>query len=77
MASCRLSKIEVYPEHLAEYLACAIEVDISPYALSLGVSTVHAIQEKDGFRKIMILETHVSQTAYKLHIISEEQYNIL
>lgn len=66
----RLSKIEVYPEHLAEYIAYAAEVGTISLRTEPGVLTMYAVQEKDDPCKITILETYASQAAYKSHIAS-------
>ena len=58
----RLSKIEVYPQYLDEYMKYAIEV---------GVLTMYAVGEKENPCKITILETYASKAAYEKHIASE------
>lgn len=67
----RLSHIEVYPEHLAEYLEYAKQVGETSLRNEPGVLTMYALQEKDNPCIITILETYASQEAYKKHIASE------
>lgn len=67
----RLSKIEVYPEYLTEYVTYASEVGEVSLRTEPGVLTMYAVQEKDNPCRITILETYASQEAYKHHIASE------
>jgi len=67
----RLSKIEVYPGHLEEYMKYATEVGEVSLRTEPGVLTMYAVAEKDNPCKITILETYASQEAYKSHIASE------
>ena len=67
----RLSKIEVYPQYLDEYIKYAVEVGEVSLLTEPGVLTMYAVQEKDNPCKIIILETYASQEAYKLHIASK------
>lgn len=67
----RLSKIEVYPQYLEEYIKYAVEVGEVSLLTEPGVLTIYALQEKNNLCKITILETYVSQEAYKSHIASE------
>lgn len=66
----RLSKIEVYPEHLAEYMKYASEVGEVSLRTEPGVLTMYAMSEKDNPCRITILETYASREAYKRHIAS-------
>lgn len=66
----RLSKIEVYPEYLDEYIKFATEVGEVSLRTESGVLTMYAVAEKDNPCKITILETYASQEAYKKHIAS-------
>lgn len=66
----RLSRIEVYPEYLEEYLKLATEVGQTSLLTEPGVLTMYAVAEKDNPTIITILETYVSQDAYKSHIAS-------
>lgn len=67
----RLSKIEVYPQHLDEYMNYAAEVGEISLRTEPGVLTMYAVSEKENPCKITILETYTSKTAYEKHIASE------
>lgn len=67
----RLSKIEVYPEHLEEYMKYAIEVGEVSLRTEPGVLTMYAVSEKENLVRITILETYASREAYESHIASE------
>ena len=66
----RLSKVEVYPEHLEEYMKYAVEVGEISLRTEPGVLTMYALQEIDNPCRITILETYASQEAYRAHIAS-------
>ncbi len=66
----RLSKIEVYPAYIEEYLKFATEVGTKSLQTEPGVLTMYALQDKDNPCMITILETYSSQEAYKSHIAS-------
>lgn len=66
----RLSKIEVAPEYLDEYMAFATEVGEVSLRTEPGVLTMYAVQEKENPCSITILETYASQESYKKHIAS-------
>ena len=66
----RLSRIEVYPEYLKEYMAFAKEVGEVSLRTEPGVLTMYAVSEKENPCIITILETYASQEAYKRHIAS-------
>lgn len=66
----RLSKIEVYPEYLSEYMEYAKEVGEVSLRTEPGVLTMYAMSEKENPCIITILETYASQEAYKKHIAS-------
>ena len=66
----RLSKIEVYPEYLSEYMDYAKEVGEVSLRTEPGVLTMYAMSEKDNPCLITILETYASQEAYRKHIAS-------
>lgn len=70
-AIVRLSKIEVYPEHLEEYMKYAAEVGEVSLRTEPGVLTMYAVSEKDNPCRITILETYASREAYDSHIASE------
>ncbi len=67
----RLSKIEVYPEYLEEYLKYATEVGEISLRTEPGVLTMYAVGEKENPCQITILETYASREAYEKHIASE------
>lgn len=66
----RLSKIEVYPEHLAEYMKYAAEVGEVSLRTEPGVLTMYAVSEKDNPCHVTILETYANREAYEKHIAS-------
>ncbi len=66
----RLSRIEVYPEYLDEYMKFAMEVVAVSLKTEPGVLTMYAVAEKDNPCIITILETYASQAAYRNHIQS-------
>lgn len=67
----RLSKIEVYPEHLEAYMKYAAEVGEVSLRTEPGVLTMYAVSEKENPCMITILETYASKEAYDSHIASE------
>ena len=67
----RLSKIEVYPQYLDEYMKYATEVGEVSLRTEPGVLTMYAMGEKENPCKITILETYSSHEAYERHIASE------
>lgn len=67
----RLSKIEVYPEFLEEYMRAAVKVGAISLRTEPGVITMYAVADKDDPCRITILETYSSQDAYRRHIASE------
>ena len=67
----RLSKIQVYPDYLNEYMKYAIEVGTISLETEPGVLTMYAVADKDNPSSITILETYSSQEAYRKHIASE------
>ena len=67
----RLSKVEVYPEHIEEYMKFAVEVGEISLLTEPGVITMYAVADKENPNMITILETYSSQEAYQRHIASE------
>lgn len=67
----RLSKIEVYPQFLDEYMKYATEVGEVSLRIEPGVLTMYAVGEKENPCMITILETYASRGAYEKHIASE------
>ena len=66
----RLSKIEVYPQYLNEYMQYAVEVGEISLRTEPGVLTMYALSDKENPCLVTILETYVSQAAYRSHIAS-------
>lgn len=66
----RLSKIEVRPEYLDEYMAFAAEVGEISLRTEPGVLTMYAVAERENPCRITILETYASRAAYERHIAS-------
>ena len=66
----RLSKIEVYPQHLDEYMKYAVEVGEVSLRTEPGVLTMYAVQDKENPCLVTILETYSSKDAYEKHIAS-------
>lgn len=62
----RLSKIEVLPEHLDEYVVFASEVGEVFLRTEPGVLTMYAVADKENPCKITILETYASKQAYEI-----------
>ena len=67
----RLSKIEVYPQYLDEYVKYAAEVGEISLRTEPGVLTMYAVSEKEHPCMVTILETYASREAYEKHIDSE------
>lgn len=67
----RLSKIQVNPVYLEEYMKYAVEVGTTSLQTEPGVLTMYAVADKENPCNITILETYSSQDAYKKHIASE------
>ena len=67
----RLSKIEVYPQYLDEYMKYATEVGEISLRTESGVLTMYAVGEKENPCKVTTLETYASHAAYEKHIASE------
>ena len=66
----RLSKIEVRPEYLDEYMRFAAEVGEVSLRTEPGVLTMYAVAEEKNPCRITILETYASREAYERHIAS-------
>ena len=67
----RLTEIEVYPEHLEEYLKFAGEVDRLSVEREPGVICLFPMQSAEDSTQIRILEIYASEQAYQSHIKSE------
>lgn len=66
----RLSKVEVYPQHLNEYMKYAVEVGEISLRTEPGVLTMYAVNAKENPCMVTILETYASKEAYERHIAS-------
>ena len=66
----RLSKIEVWPQFVDEYIKYVTEVGEISLRTEPGVLTMYAVGEKENPCKITILETYASREAYDKHIAS-------
>ena len=67
----RLSKIEVCPKYLNEYIQYANEVGEISLRTEPGVLTMYAVREKENPCMVTILETYASKEAYESHIASK------
>ena len=67
----RLAEIEVYPEHLQEYLKYANEVDRLSVEHEPGVVCLFPMQSAEDSTQIRILEIYASEEAYQSHIKTE------
>ncbi|MDO4318958.1 MAG: flavin reductase [Bacteroidales bacterium] len=67
----RLSRVEVYPEYIDEYMEFATEVGEISLMNEPGVLTMYAMQQKDNPCIITILERYSSEEAYRKHIASD------
>lgn len=67
----RLSKIEVYPQYLDEYMKYAVEVGEISLRTEPGVLSMYAVQDKEDPRLVTILETYASKDAYEKHVASK------
>lgn len=67
----RLSKIEILPQYINEYMAFAMEVGEVSLRTEPGVLTMYAMSDKQNPCLVTILETYASQEAYEKHIASE------
>ena len=66
----RLSKIEVYPQYIDEYIKYAVEVGEVSLRTEPGVLTMYAVKDKENPCLVTILETYSSKNAYEMHIAS-------
>ena len=67
----RLAEIEVYPQHLKEYLEFASEVDRLSVEREPGVICLYPMQSAEDSTKIRILEIYASKEAYQQHLKTE------
>ena len=64
----RIAEIEVYPQHLKEYLAFANEVDRLSIEREPGVICLYPMQSVEDSCQIRILEIYASDEAYQQHL---------
>ena len=64
----RQAEIEVYPQHLKEYLEFANEVDRLSVEQEPGVICLYPMQSAEDSTKIRILEIYASEKAYQQHL---------
>ena len=64
----RISRIEVDPAHLPEYLALVTECGRESMAKEPGVYLMYSMQEKARPDRIAILEIYADRAAYEHHI---------
>ena len=67
----RLAEIEVYPQHLDEYIEAANAISTASIRQEPGVISLIPMQLKDDPTKIRILEIYASQEAYQMHLETE------
>lgn len=67
----RLSKIEVYPQYLKEYMQHVSDVGRVSIQTEAGVIAMYALADKKNPSSITILEIYSSREAYAKHIASE------
>ena len=65
---CRIAEIEIYPQHLQEYLTYANEVDRKSMEQEPGVICLFPMQSADNPTNIRILEIYASEEAYQQHL---------
>ena len=64
----RIAEIEVYTEHLSEYLAAAKDVGAESVAKEPGVVCIFPMQKKEHPTQIRIVEIYRDEAAYKAHL---------
>lgn len=67
----RISEIEVFPQHLTEYLQFAREVGAKSVEIEPGVICINPMQMKRDSCQIRILEIYATPDAYREHIASD------
>jgi predicted TIM-barrel fold metal-dependent hydrolase/quinol monooxygenase YgiN len=67
----RIAEIEVYPQHLKEYLAFANEVDRLSIEREPGVICLYPMQSAEDSCQIRILEIYASEETYQQHLKTE------
>lgn len=64
----RISEIEVYPEHLDDYLSFALEVGATSVREEPGVIAIFPMVQQRDSCQVRILEIYASREAYEHHI---------
>ena len=64
----RIAEIEVYPQHLKEYLEFANEVDRLSIEREPGVICLYPMQSAEDSCQIRILEIYASEETYQQHL---------
>ena len=64
----RIAEIEVYSEHIEEYVAAAKSVGAESVAKEPGVVCIFPMQKKEHPSQIRILEIYRDEAAYKSHL---------
>ncbi len=66
----RVSRIEVMPERLEEYLAMVTECGRQSMSLEPGVLLMYSMQDKEHPERITILEIYADRLSYERHVRS-------
>lgn len=64
----RIAAIEIYPEHLNEYLTILREEAEASIRLESGVISIYPMYEKENPNEIKISEIYKDTEAYELHL---------
>ncbi|MDW7694535.1 putative quinol monooxygenase [Flammeovirgaceae bacterium SG7u.111] len=64
----RIAELEIYPEHLNEYLIILKEEAEASVRLEAGVISIYPMYIKENPNKIKILEIYKDKEAYELHL---------
>ena len=64
----RIAEIEVYPQHLKEYMEYANEVDRLSIEREPGVVCLYPMQSAEDSCQIRILEIYASEEVYQNHL---------
>ncbi|MCF1753375.1 putative quinol monooxygenase [Mariniradius sediminis] len=64
----RISEIEIYQEHLDEYLSILKEESEASVRLESGVISIYPMYQKDNPTEIRILEIYKDKEAYESHL---------
>ena len=64
----RMAEIEVFPEHLEQYLAILKEESAASVELEPGVISIYPMYQKEQPNQVRILEIYRDQAAYEAHL---------